>query len=376
MSFSKIYQRALDRQGYHKDAAQAKLVDRLDDLYNGLLHSGTAPEPWFVGLFQAFRLNMKGKVMKGCYLWGDVGQGKTWLMDLFYDAAPVKSKLRFHFHEFMQHIHLSLSEFKQQKDPLRAVAKSLLRKAQLFCLDEFHVSDIADAMLLHGLLDEMYRQGAVFVITSNVMPEDLYKNGLQRDRFIPAIDLIKHNNHILRLDGSTDYRLKNHATNCNYYCPLNPDTDRLLEKRMNSLAVGEVEKDIPISINNRTIPTRANAKNIVWFDFDNICGGPRAAVDYVALSHQYSIVIISNIYKMDESHDDLVRRFINLIDAFYDRDVELIVSATGWPSGLYTGSRFNFEFSRTVSRLEDMRSKPLIQSGKNPGDCYKAKGLP
>jgi len=376
MSFSKIYQHALDRQGYHKDAAQAKVVDHLDDLYNVLLSARNGSGSLIESLSKTFRLKTKNNAIKGCYLWGDVGQGKTWLMDLFFDEAPVKSKLRFHFHEFMQYIHLALSEFQPQKDPLKAVAKSLVKKAQLFCLDEFHVSDIADAMLLHGLLDEMYRQGAVFVITSNVIPEDLYKNGLQRGRFLPAIDLIKHNNCILRLDGGTDYRLQNDTSNCNYYCPLTPNTDELLEERLKSLAVGEVANDIAISINNRTIQTLANAKNIVWFDFETICGGPRAAVDYIALSHQYSVVIISNIYKMDETHDDLARRFINLIDAFYDRDVGLIVSATGWPSDLYTGSRFKFEFARTVSRLEDIRSKPLIQAMENPGDFDKAIALP
>lgn len=375
MSFREIYRKTLGQTGYHKDGSQAKVVEHLDTLYNALLHRSD-PGYLITYLLNPFRGNKYNKRIKGCYLWGGVGHGKTWLMDLFFEVAPVKSKLRFHFHEFMQHIHLSLSDFKQQKDPLKAVAQSLAGKADLFYVDEFHVSDIADAMLLHGLLDELYRQGVIFVITSNVMPEDLYKNGLQRGRFLPAIELIKNNNQIVQLDGDTDYRLKSHASNSNYYFPLSSNTDSLLEERLYSLAVGEVVENRTININNRKIRTRANAKNIVWFDFDILCGGPRAAVDYIELSLQYNVVIISNIYRMDESHDDLVRRFINLIDAFYDRDVGLIVSATGWPGDLYTGSRFKFEFARTVSRLEDIRSKPLIQTNKTPGDFNNVIELP
>ena len=376
MSFSEIYRQALQRKGYHIDDFQAKAVENLDVLYSGLMHSDFGSESLLAGLSKLLRGNTSNNEIKGCYLWGDVGQGKTWLMDLFFDEAPIELKLRFHFHEFMQQIHHLLTEFKQQKDPLKVVAKSLVSKAQLFCLDEFHVSDIADAMLLHGLLDEMYKLSAVFVITSNVAPEDLYKNGLQRGRFLPAIDLIEYHNHILRLDGGTDYRLTTKLSNRNYYCPLTPDTDSLLEERLYSLAVGEVVKDASISINKRPIQVRANAKNIVWFDFDNICGGPRAAVDYIALSSLYSIVIISNIYQMNESHDDLVRRFINLIDAFYDRDVELIISATAWPSELYKGNRFKFEFARTVSRLQDIRSKTTIEAVHNIDDSDNAKVLP
>jgi len=376
MNFSKIYKAAIDKQGYHMDVAQAKLVDHLDNLYNQLLDVSSRADYLLDGLLKTFRVYKNDQATKGCYLWGDVGQGKTWLMDLFFSEAPIKSKKRFHFHEFMQHIHVALSQYSQQKDPLKAIAKSLVEETQLFCLDEFHVSDIADAMLLHGLLDEMYKRGAVFVITSNVMPDNLYKNGLQRGRFLPAIDLIKANNHILHLAGRIDYRLKNATTNSNYYCPLTPDTDLLLEERFYALAIGETATDTPISVNNRPIKTHANAKNIVWFDFDDICGGPRAAVDYIALSQEYSVVIISNIYKMDESHDDLARRFINLIDAFYDSDVDLIVSATSWPNDLYSGRRFTFEFSRTVSRLEDIRSKPLIQAAGDACNFGNANQLP
>ena len=376
MSFSKIYQLALDRQEYHKDDVQAKAVEQLDELYKELLRADLESNSIVTRLWKALRSKNYQNEIKGCYLSGDVGQGKTWLMDLFFSEAPVKLKLRFHFHEFMQQIHFALNEFKQQKDPLKAVAQSLVRKAKLFCLDEFHVSDIADAMLLHGLLDEMYRQGAIFVITSNVIPEDLYKNGLQRGRFLPAIDLLKQNNRILRLEGGMDYRLKGQSSNCNYYCPLNSDTDRLLEERFFSLVVGEVAEEGTISINNRTLQTRAAATNIVWFDFDVLCDSPRAAVDYIELSNRYNVVIISNLYRMDESHDDLARRFINLIDALYDRNVGIIISATAWPVDLYAGSRFSFEFTRTVSRLEDIRSKQIIQSTQNQGDSHKVMVLP
>ncbi len=359
MEFSKHYQQALVRKGYHRDEAQAKIVSHLDDLYKLLLNSGSG------SLYQKLPpvLRRKDNTIKGCYLWGGVGQGKTWLMDLFFAEAPTRHKLRFHFHEFMQHIHQILSGYRQQKNPLKLVAGSMREKARLFCLDEFHVLDIADAMLLYGLLHEMYKQGAVFVITSNVQPEELYKNGLQRSRFLPAIDLIKSRNHVLQLDGKQDYRLQTQLANRNYYCPLQSDTDDNLQARFNDLAIGEFKKETAIHINKRAIPVQAVSDNVVWFEFKDICGGPRAAVDYIALAQAYDIVMIANIFKMDESYDDMARRFINLVDAFYDRGTGLIVSATVWPKNLYSGRRFRFEFSRTISRLEEIRSRSLLKSG-------------
>lgn len=363
MSFKKAYQDAIVREGYHNDVAQAKAVDYLDALYTALLQDRTSSGLLPGRLSTVFnRLNGRAGT-KGCYLWGGVGLGKTWLMDLFFDTIPVQQKSRFHFHEFMQRIHVALAGQKRQRDPLKIVARSMTAESRLICLDEFHVSDITDAMLLYGLLDEMYRQGAVFIITSNVMPDDLYQNGLQRSRFLPAIELIKQRSHVLQFDGDKDYRLQKHLANLNYYCPLQVDTDRQLEERFRLLAKGETGKDTQLTIRNRPVHARAHAQNIVWFDFQDICGGPRAAIDYIDIAQRYDFVIISNMFKMNDSHDDIARRLIYLVDEFYDRDTGLIISADGWPGELYSGRRFAFEFERTISRLQEIRSRNLQPLG-------------
>ena len=368
MSFKKIYQDAIDREGYHKDGAQAMVVDYLDTLYASLSQSRASPGLPRSGLVNVFLRRQRKIGIKGCYMWGGVGQGKTWLMDLFFDAIPLNFKSRYHFHEFMQRIHIALASQKQQRDPLKAVARSLIAQSRLICLDEFHVSDITDAMLLYGLLDELYRHGVVLVLTSNVRPDELYHNGLQRSRFLPAIELIKHRNHILRFDGDEDFRMQKRLANLNYYSPLAADTDCLLAERFHSLAAGVIARETTLTINNRPVYAQAHAQNIVWFDFEVICGGPRATIDYIHLAQQYDYVIISNVFKMNESHDDIVRRFINLVDEFYDSDTGLILSATAWPGELYVGQRFAVEFERTVSRLQEMRSKSFSQSDGTKDD--------
>jgi cell division protein ZapE len=362
MSFREIYQNAIVREGYHKDGAQATTVDYLDSLYAELLQMQVSPGQFANGLSKVFRRWLGNAGIKGVYIWGGVGLGKTWLMDLFFDALPQANKSRFHFHEFMQRIHQELARQKRQRDPLKTIARMLVDQSRLICLDELHVLDITDAMLLHGLLDEMYRYGAVFVMTSNVMPDELYLNGLQRSRFLPAIELIKNRNYILQVEGDRDYRMQKRLDNRNYYCPLSTDTDGLLEERFGMLASGATGSETTVNINNRSVPVRAQADNIVWFDFDAICGGPRATIDYIHIAQQYDVVIISNVFKMDETYDDMARRFINLVDELYDRNTGLILSATGWPADLYSGQRLEKEFERTISRLQEMRVRNLLSS--------------
>ncbi len=376
MSFKKIYQDAVTREGYHKDGAQAMMVDYLESLYSDLLQRQAGSGSLAEGLATIFRRRQGNHKVKGCYMWGGVGLGKTWLMDLFFDCMPLERKARFHFHEFMQRIHAELASLKQQRDPLKLVARSLVAEAQLICLDEFHVQDITDAMLLHGLLQAMYHQGAVFVMTSNVMPDELYLNGLQRSQFMPAIELIKNRNHVCWLEGDRDYRLQKRLSNLNYYCPLDPNTDRLLEEHFGLLASGNINNDSTLVINNRRILARAHAENIVWFDFDEICGGPRATIDYIYLAQHYAFVMISNVYKMNEANDDMARRFINLVDELYDSDTGLILSATGWPGELYSGQRFAREFERTISRLQEMRAKDLASFDFTSKQIDRIAGLP
>lgn len=362
MSFKAIYRDALSGQGYHSDAGQATVVEHLERLCAGIQRHATG-KTFYNDLWRALRGATIGvPAAKGCYLWGGVGRGKTWLMDLFFQAAPSSHKMRFHFHEFMQGIHTLLEQYQGRKDPLRWVAWHMTRQARLFCLDEFHVSDITDAMLLSGLLEAMYRFGAVFVMTSNVPPDELYKNGLQRSQFLPAIDLLKQNNHVVLLDGEVDYRLHSDNDNHNYFCPLSSDTDTRLEQRFRGQAQGKVSINQTLTVNRRAISTRLVADNIAWFEFDAICGGPRAASDYIVLAQRYEQVIISNIFRMDDINDDIAKRFIDLVDAFYDRKTFLIVSATAWPQDLYLGRRFALEFARTASRLEQMRSSNRVRS--------------
>ncbi|MDX1811828.1 MAG: cell division protein ZapE [Gammaproteobacteria bacterium] len=359
MSFKKIYQEAINRAGYHKDDAQATMVEHLDLLYADLTMTPAPSGILRNGLAKAFRLGQRNKGIQGCYLSGGVGLGKTWLMDLFFNSVPIIKKSRFHFHEFMQRIHQELACQKQQRDPLKQIARSLVEQAELICLDEFHVLDITDAMLLYGLLDEMYRRGAVFVMTSNVMPDELYLNGLQRSRFLPAIELIKSRNRVCQFHGDKDYRMLKRAYNLNYYCPLTTDTDRILEERFNFLASGPISKTTALTINSRPIHVRAHAQNIVWFDFEEICGGPRATIDYIYLAQHYDFIIISNVFRLDEENNDIARRFINLIDELYDRNTGLIISAIAWPGDLYSGQRLAVEFARTVSRLQEIRSREI-----------------
>lgn len=356
MSFKSVYQRALSREGYHTDAAQATVVEQLDQLFSRLQQK-RAPAPVYERLRRKLTAGRQyaGEV-QGCYLWGGVGRGKTWIMDQFYQSVPLARKQRLHFHEFMQRIHDLLNQFKGCKNPLAKVAESMAQQAQLICLDEFHVSDITDAMLLYGLLDSMYRRDVVLVMTSNIPPDDLYKNGLQRSRFVPAIELIKQRNAVIHLVGDRDHRLRHDVDNTNYYCPLSADTDSRLEHRFRSLAQGSVVANMPVTINKRSVPSRMAADNAIWFDFEAICGGPRAAADYIVVAQRYEYVIVSNIFRMDDNHDDMVKRLINLVDEFYDRKVGLIISATGSPAKLYNGRRFGEEFKRTISRLEHIRS--------------------
>lgn len=370
MSFHTIYQQAVTREDYHMDAAQAKVVEQLDGLYRELLVRQVAPGR--VQRLMSWLITRQGnnQAWSGCYLWGGVGRGKTWLMDLFFNAIPLPNKSRFHFHEFMQRIHQQLNDFSGQTDPLKAIAKDIAQNTRLICLDEFHVSDITDAMLLYGLLEALYQHGVVLLMTSNVMPDDLYKNGLQRNRFVPAIDLIKQNNRVVYIEGEYDYRLINDAPATNYHCPLAENTDLLLERQFSALAKGEVTRNQAIHIHNRPIQFLMQADNILWFEFDAICDGPRAASDYLYLAANYEYVIISNIYKMGETHDDVARRFISLVDAFYDRDIGLVVSATGQPQDLYVGSRFREEFKRTASRLEELKSKSLLVANVSSGPSY------
>ena len=361
MDFKTAYQEAIKCEGFVADSAQHHAVEQLDIVYKNLLNHipnrGSLYRAWVKLTDRSSRQSR----VQGCYLWGDVGRGKTWLMDLFYQSLPFKDKSRLHFHEFMQQIHLRLKKIDGQRDPLVTVADEITQNNRFICLDEFHVSDITDAMLLYGLFDALYRKGAVLLMTSNIHPDELYKNGLQRNRFLPAIELIKDRNLVLQVNGAEDYRLIKPQENLNYITPLDTNSDVLLEKRFYDLAEGPVMYDGPVLINKRVMNHKMMASNIIWFEFDELCGGPRAASDYLHLAHNFEYVIVSNVLQMDEAHDDMAKRFINLVDALYDRQVGMIISANVWPDEIYSGRRFVNEIKRTTSRLEEIRSSAYSQ---------------
>ncbi len=374
MSVKEEYIRQLERNAYQHDPAQSRAVQHLEQLQRqiqqyqqdsrrlssrllGYLGRSTPPPP-------------------GCYLWGDVGRGKTWLMDMFFDTLdkqPVASssglgreKIRLHFHHFMQAIHDQLSMVGEVKHPLKKIARAFARRYHILCLDEFHVSDITDAMLLYGLLEQLFAENVILIATSNQPPDQLYKNGLQRDRFLPAIELIKTHTTTLHLNGPEDHRLRLlEKANCWYSQDSN--TRAQLEQRFMELANTPAQRNIRLKINYREIPVILSTHEMIWMDFDTICGDQRGSADYIEIARQYHTVFVSQIPRMDDSHNDKARRFINMIDEYYDRNVKLLASATGPASALYTGTQLAFEFKRTVSRLEEMISHEYLQRPHKPG---------
>jgi len=365
MTLREQYQLQIRDSAYQADPEQALAIEKLDQLHDELIEQFQNP----AGVLQklAIKLDLRPRpLISGIYLWGGVGRGKTWIMDLFYENLPITEKFRIHFHPFMQLVTDELELLKGYQNPLKLVARNFSRRFRLLCLDEFQVTDITHAMLLYGLLEAMYREGITLVATSNREPDELYKNGLQRDRFLPAIELIKRHSDILHIDGDTDYRLRLLEQAQIWYQPVSSDTDKQLQQRFAELAPCTIIDREQLYINHRNIQTRCWADDVVWFDFNIICTTPRASADYLLMARIFHTIFISGIPVMDEYMDDKARRFINLIDALYDRNVKLIVSAQSEPEQLYLGSQLAFPFKRTISRLEEMRSHAYLCKPHKP----------
>lgn len=363
MSIIDEYNKQLALNNYLTDPEQQQAVIQLADLQLQLETHHQQSRSIFEKLKRLFKLSTKSP--QGCYIWGDVGRGKTWLMDMFYDTLDKGSlinerKIRLHFHHFMQAIHDQLSIIGEHKKPLKFIARSFARRYQLICLDEFHVSDITDAMLLSGLLESLFEEGIVLVVTSNQPPDDLYKNGLQRERFLPAIELIKQHTFTLELNGSIDHRLRL-LEKADTWHLLSNNSQRILENRFNELANCPAQRKHKIHINYRLIETILYTDDIIWLDFSIICGDQRGSADYIQIAQQFHTVFISNIPQLNDSHNDKAKRFINMIDEFYDRNVNLLASAMTQPEVLYQGKQLGFEFKRTISRLQEMRSHDYMR---------------
>jgi cell division protein ZapE len=350
------YQQDLLRSDFIQDACQKMVIAKLQDLYLRTLH------PSKTSIIDRL-FNRNPVLIKGLYLWGGVGRGKTYLMDVFYDALPFQQKMRTHFHRFMREVHEELAKLKNQKNPLLIVADLLAKKARVLCFDEFFVTDITDAMILAGLLEALFDRGVILVATSNIEPQDLYKGGLQRERFLPAIDLLLTRTEIVNVDGDIDYRLRALQQAALFYSPLGPSTELAMQACFSRLAPDSrnIKQNIALTIEGRRIFARQQADDTVWFDFASLCDGPRSQRDYIELASEYHAVLISNVPKMAVGADDQARRFIYLVDEFYDRNVKVVISAEVSIMDLYPESgRLRFEFQRTQSRLLEMQSEAYL----------------
>ena len=358
------YQNDLAREGFAADDAQAFAVDQLEDLFHRLVARNSGKK----GGLLAKLLKSAQPPEKGLYFWGGVGRGKTYLMDSFYESLPFEKKMRIHFHRFMRRVHQELDRHKGKANPLDTVAESIACEARVICFDEFFVSDITDAMILALLLEGLFQRGVTLVATSNIIPDHLYRDGLQRDRFLPAIDLLNRHCRVVNVDGGRDYRLRALEKAELYYSPLGDDAERAISQTFDSLVVleGEIKTDVALDIEGRSIPARKVAEDLVWFDFAAICEGPRSQNDYIEVAREFHSVVISNVPRFGAGNDDAARRFINLVDEFYDRSVKLAVSAAAPVHELYDGGRLGFEFQRTQSRLLEMQSREYLASPHRP----------
>lgn len=362
------YQADLQKPGFSYDAAQELAVEKLDDLYERLL----APSEQTLGQrFSQLLRRVGGKPVprqpeRGLYFWGGVGRGKTYLMDMFYDSLPFEKKMRIHFHRFMRRVHHELADLAGTKNPLDTVADRIAAQAGVICFDEFFVSDITDAMILAGMFEALFARGVCLVATSNIEPDGLYKDGLQRARFLPAIALLKQHTEVVNIDGGIDYRLRALEQAELYHWPLDAEADKSLLRSFEQLAPprqGEfycVETDIGIEIEGREIIARYLVDDVVWFDFLALCDGPRSQNDYIEIAREFHAVLISNVPQMGRHNEDQARRFINLVDEFYDHNIKLVLSAEVAVLDLYSEGRLSFEFERTCSRLQEMQSHDYL----------------
>ena len=350
------YQQDLDTGLIQPDQAQRETVEHLDVIYSNLLHPPRQDKSFFKLLFKK---EQPLTPVTGLYMWGGVGRGKTYLMDLFFDSLPFKEKKRIHFHRFMQGIQDQLKDMRDLQNPLEIIAEKSAQNIRVLCLDEFQVHDIADAMILAGLLQALFDRGVSLITTSNTEPDLLYKDGLQRDRFLPAIDLLKTHTTVLNVDGGNDYRLRALNQAQTWLCPPDENTHQQLRTYFNQLCTTGHTTD-PLIIFQREIQVILRSQGIAWFEFNAVCDGPRGQADYIELSRIFHTVQISNIPVMDWQQDDKARRFIELIDEFYDRHVNLIVSAYAQPAELYQGERLSAMFERTSSRLLEMQSEEYM----------------
>lgn len=364
-----LYATGIQAGHWQADPAQQAALGELDRIHDGLLTrvaGGSA-------IARLLRKLVTPPPVCGLYLWGGVGRGKTFLSELLFENIPISDKRRLHFHRFMAQVHARLRELPRQADPLRIVARDLATEARLLVLDECAVSDIGDAMILGRLLTLLFAHDVTLVTTSNIAPTDLYRDGLQRVRFLPAIAQIQRHCEVLHLDSPHDYRLR-HLAQAATYCVIGKcessttgvDCDACLRMSFDRLAMGVPRLSSPLVVNARSIAVKALADGIAWFDFAALCDGPRAVADYIELARELHTVVLSDVPAFDATNEDAAKRFIGLVDELYDRHVNLLLSAAADPTALYRGYRHSAEFARTVSRLVEMQSTDYLALEHRP----------
>jgi cell division protein ZapE len=355
MNVRDVFNAHLAARGYSADASQLAALARLQRLH----------EDW--SQYKKQRSNVLKKLLarppvpRGVYLWGGVGRGKSFLMDAFFAAAPVLRKARLHFHEFMRSVHRELDDLKGTPDPLDEVARRIAGRHRLICFDEFHVSDIADAMMLHRLFVRLFNLNVGFVMTSNYAPDQLYPDGLHRDRLLPAIELLEQRLDIVHVDAGIDYRQRAMAQIEAYLTPWGEPAELALSAAFDRIAEAD-DEDPVLEIEFRRIRARRRAGGVVWFDFAVLCGGPRSHADYLELAAQFHTVLLSNVPRMSAAQASEARRFTWLVDVLYDHRVKLLVSAEAAPDDLYTAGVLSNEFARTASRLVEMQSRDYLET--------------
>ncbi|SEK60683.1 cell division protein ZapE [Halomonas daqiaonensis] len=373
------YRKDLERNGFQPDAAQEQAVKHLQRLYDELV---TTPPSRVVppkrnGGLKSRMAGLFGRrdreetepalpAIHGLYLWGGVGRGKTYLMDTFFETLPFPEKMRTHFHRFMQRVHNELEHYKGERNPLTLIAAKFAAETRVICFDEFFVKDITDAMILANLLESLFAHGVVLVATSNIVPGELYKDGLQRVRFLPAIELLERHCEVVNVDSGVDYRLRALERAEIFHAPLDDEAEAELARSFREIAGHEGEAGAPIEINHRVLHARRLHDDVVWFEFTELCDGPRSQNDHIELAREFHSVLVSNVTRMGANQDDQARRFINMVDEFYDRGVKLLMSAEVPADQLYRDGRLEFEFQRTLSRLQEMQSHDYLALPHKP----------
>ncbi|EHL84893.1 cell division protein ZapE [Citrobacter portucalensis] len=360
------YQQALSDGSHQPDNVQLEAVNRLETIFQALT-TPARPAPQESGLMARFgkllgkRESPINASVRGLYMWGGVGRGKTWLMDLFYHSLPGERKQRLHFHRFMLRVHEELTALQGQSDPLEIIADRFKAETDVLCFDEFFVSDITDAMLLGGLMKALFARGITLVATSNIPPDELYRNGLQRTRFLPAIDAIKQHCDIMNVDAGVDYRLRTLTQAHLWLSPLNEETRQQMDKLWLALAGTKGEHSPMLEINHRPMQTLAVENQTLAVSFTTLCVDARSQHDYIALSRLFHTVLLSDVPVMTPLMESEARRFIALVDEFYERHVKLVVSAASPLYEIYQGERLKFEFQRCLSRLQEMQSEEYLK---------------